>query len=167
MPNKKVSILRIIAFIFISVLVISMLFSLNSCFFVKDPDIVYQEFPMEITYEINDEIVTLKEIYVVEYIGFNPEIGYSYKGYIQSTGEDGFILYEDDDLKLICKLGDADYYIGITQYKNDVEPRAYRKEESFFYGERYFFLDETELYEQYGIKIISWTTSKPLENYYK
>ena len=33
-------------------------------------------------------------------------------------------------------------------------------------GEEYSFLDETELYEQYGIKIISWSTSEPLESYY-
>lgn len=166
MPNKKVNILRIIAFVFFSVLVISMLFALNSCFGVKTPDIVYQEFPMEITYEINDEIVVLKGIYVIEYSGFNPELGHSYNGYIQSTGEDGFILYEEDRLKVICQLGNTDYYTGLIKYENGVEPRAYRKEESFFYGEQYYFLDENELYEQYGIKIISWTTSEPLDDYW-
>lgn len=164
MPNKKGSILKIVAFVFFSVLVMSALFTLNSCSLVKRPDIVYHEFPMELTYEINGEVVVLKDIYVVEYIGLNPEIGHKYKGYMQSTEEDGFLLCEDAHIKVICQLGNPDYYVGIIKY--EIEPRAYCKTESFFYGEEYSFLDETELYEQYGIKIISWSTSEPLESYY-
>ena len=164
MTNKKVKILKIIAFVFFSVLVISMSFALNSCFLVETPDVQYHEFPMEITYEINGEIVEQEGIYVIEYSGVDLELGHRYDGYIKSTGEDGFILYEEDRIKVLCKLGDAYYYTGLIKYENGVEARAYRKEESFWDGEQYYILDETELYEQYGIKIISWTTSEPLDD---
>ena len=172
MQKGKINVLRIIVLILFSVLVMSMLFILNSCFPAKNPNIMYEDFPMEVTYKINDEIVTLKEIYVVEYSGFNPELGYSYNGYIKSTNEDGIILYEEDNLKVICKLGDADYYIGKSgRYENDVVPlHIYCQEEKqtfwFFKQKEYTVLTENELYEQYGIKIISWTTSDPLDNYW-
>ena len=173
MEKGKIIILRMIVSILFSVLGMSMLFVLTSCRSKTEPQYTYEEFPMEITYKINDEIATKKEIYVVEYSGFNPELGYSYKGYIKSTDEDGIILYEEDNLKVICELGYADYYLGkVGRYENNVVPLHIYREETknsflFFKEKEYTVLTESELYEQYGIKIISWTTAEPLDDYWK
>ena len=63
MKKRKIIILRIIALILFSVLGVSMLFVLTSCRSKTEPKYTYEEFPMEITYKINDEIVTKKEIF--------------------------------------------------------------------------------------------------------
>ncbi len=172
MKKGKINILSIIALILFGVLVISMLFVLNSCRSEEKREITYKEFPMEITYKINDEIVTKKETYVVEYSGYDPMRGDTYKGYIKGTNEDGIILYAEDALKVICELGSTDYYIGKTSRPEDnVVPHIYCQETKqtflFFKKEEYTVLTESELYEQYGIEIVSWTTTEPLDDYWE
>ena len=171
MKNKKIIGLILIILLIVSVLWLPMTFAINSWFFVEDPDFTYGEFPMELTYEANAETITVKEIYVVEYSGHDPMLGYSWSGHIQSTDEKGIILYQEKNLKVICKLGDADYYIGKSgRYENDIViPHIYVQEEKrsflFFSKKEYTVLTEGELYEQYGIKLISWTTAEPLDVY--
>ena len=172
MKKKTIIKVTIIVFIIFVVLWLPITFAINSWFFVEDPEITFAEFPIEVTYELNGEIITVKEIYVVCYSGHNPMLGYQYKGYIQSTGEEGIILYEEGNLKVICELGDADYYIGkVGRYENDiVPPHIYCQEEKktfvFFKKREYTALNETELYDQYGIKIIDWKTTELLDDHW-
>ena len=140
-------------------------------FFAEEPDMTYMEFPMEITYEINGDVVTRKEIFVVKYLGLDPSIGYTYKGYIKGTEEKGIVLYEEDDLKVICELGTVDHFLGkYGGYEDgDVPMKLYCQEEKgflLFKKEVKTDLTEGELYRKYGIKIISWTTAEPFEDYW-
>ena len=137
-----------------------------------DPDITYAEFPIELTYEMNGETYNVNEIYVVDYAGFDGMLGPTWRGYIKSTGKEGIILYQNNDVKVICELGDANYYIGKVGYKgNIVPPNIYVQEEKpcflFFKEDNITKLTESDLLQLYGIEIISWTTAEPLDNYWE
>ena len=169
MVRENVFTIIILVVIVAAVLGLPLTFIIYSLFIVEDPDFTYGEFPVELTYEINGEEVTVNEIYVVEYSAFNPMRGYIWTGYIQSTKEKGIILYEDDDLKVICELGYPGYYI--SEFDSDkayiVTPNVYELTEkrTFLFSKETEkdYLTETELYEKYGIKIISWTTADPID----
>lgn len=169
MKNHKVFTIIVLIIVAAAVLWLPLTFIIYSLFIIEDPDFTYGEFPVELTYEINGEEVTVNEIYVVEYSGYDPMLGYGWTGYIQSTKEKGIILYKDDDLKVICELGYPGYYI--SEFESDkayiVSPNVYELTEkrTFLFSKEpeKDYLTETELYEKYGIKIIGWTTADPID----
>ena len=143
--------------------------AIHSWFFVEEPDFTYGEFSIQLTYELNGEAIIVDDIYVVEYSRHNPMTGYSWSGHIKSTDEDGIIIYEEENLKIICELGDETYYTG--EYKKTLEPFVYLQKEErhflFFKKEDIVVLSENVLFEQYGIKLVSWTAADPLDVYWK
>ena len=159
--------------LFVAVFWLPIALLIDAWFFTEDPDFMYGEFPMELTYEINGETHTVNEIYVVEYYGYVPTDGHHWTGHIQSTGEAGIVLYEEENLKVICELGDADYYTGFSGHYEDniVRPRIRMQEEKsyllFFKKKESTTLTEEELYDRYGIKLIRWTTAPPVEDAWK
>ena len=99
----------------IILLVIIIVFSFSSCETVPEPQIKEGEFPFEIVYEIDGEIITVNDVYVCEFDGFDWNEGAGkhrkWKGYIKSSGSEGLILLEDGDLKLAVSVGSPEYYM--------------------------------------------------------
>ena len=125
------------------------------------PTIVYGEFTLELVYEIDGEIVEVSDIYICEYKGYDKESGkIRWKGYMESTGEAGFVLIKKPFQKVYCKIKSPSYYMGEEQYDDDVQPVVVW--DSIFYGSK--FIDDAELYEKYGIRIISCKAATPIEN---
>lgn len=71
-----------------------------------EPEITYCEFPFEIVYEIDGEIITINDVYVCQYDGIGANEGSGkyrvWKSYIKSTGEENLILFKDGNLTLAC-----------------------------------------------------------------
>ncbi len=135
-----------------------------------EPAIKYAEFPFEVVYEIDDEIVTVNDIYVCEYdgIGMNEGVGKyrKWKGYIKSSGKEELILLEDGDLKLACSVGYPEYYMGDPSKLNPEEytPYMYYIKSNSFGGISSGVMDIEPILEQYRLKLISWKLSKPIQN---
>lgn len=134
------------------------------------PEITYAEFPFEVVYEIDGEIVTVNDIYVCEYdgIGMNEGVGKyrKWKGYIKSSGKEELILLEDGDLKLACSVGYPEYYMGDPSKLNPEEytPYMYYIKSNSFGGISSGVMDIEPILEQYRLKLISWKLSKPIQN---
>ena len=133
------------------------------------PEITYGEFPFEVTYEIDGETITVKDIYVCEYDGIGANATGKYrlwKGYIKSTGEEDLVLLTDGNLKLVCALGWPSYYMG-DSYLSGEEFTPYIYYEIYpneFGGTSSGVMDIEPILEKYKIKLISWELSEPIEN---
>ena len=133
--------------------------------FSKPPEVTYGEFPITLTYEKDGEIITQNAIYVCEYMGEDVMTGsVKWKEYIKGTGERGIIIYEENNVKIICELGSPQYYMGEREYKKEkIKPHIVKEDNSFF-DTKVSVLSESQLYEQYNIKIISCDFPDPVEN---
>ncbi len=127
------------------------------------------EFPFELTYKIDGETITIRDVYVCEYdgVGFNEGNGKyrKWNGYIKGTGETSILLIEDTEREIYCFVGDAEFYMGDEKYpeKKPLAPRLYNvtNNSNVEYVESY---SSNEIMEYYKIEIISWTSSDPIEN---
>ena len=130
------------------------------------PRETYGEFPFELTYRINDEIITVKDIYVCEYAGIAwSEANGKYRewsGYIKGTGESAILITEDADRKIFCFVGDAEFYMNdeIFPEKRPLTPRLYNVKKKSGIGP----LSQKEISEFYDVEIMSWKFSEPIEN---
>ena len=142
----------------------------SSCEYVPEPEIKEGEFPFEIVYEKDGEIVTVNDVYVCEFDGFDWNEGVGkhrkWKGYIKSSGAKELILLEDGDLKLAVSVGFPEYYMSdqsITQIK-DLTPAIYYIKPNELGGTSSGMLDIEPLLEQYKIQLVSWNFSEPIQN---
>ena len=129
------------------------------------PDTTYWEFPFEIIYKINEETVTINDVYVCEYDGIEWDARGKYitwKGYIKSTGENAIFITEDDEREIYCLVGDVSYYMNENKYQSQssLKPRLYSVKKN---GNPDAML-KSKILDLYDIEIISWTFSDPLEN---
>ena len=140
-------------------------FQIHACL-RPDPEITYAEFPVEITYEIHGKEKTVNETYIFEYARSDPTHGYLYDYYCKGTSEETFVLYEAKDSHVVCRMfWDYDYmYLHYDRENIDDllenTPYVYAITNE---GSPDYDLTEEQLLEQYGIKIISWTISAPLD----
>ena len=128
------------------------------------PEITYAEFPFEIVYEIEGEEATIKDIFVCEYDGIGSNEGsgkyIEWKGHIKGTGDERIFIVKLGNKNIYCSIGPPKYYMDDPDcsipYVNPV-----------FYIEGPLTgihgLDEQELSE-YGIKLISYKLSDPIDN---
>ena len=134
------------------------------------PEITYGEFPFELVYEIDGETVTVNDVYVCEFDGFGMNEGQGkyreWKGYVQGTGEEGVILFEEGEVIIWCYIGSPKYYMGEVKYIDAYTPNVV-KESPYLSGTSYEGLRADELWELYNIRIISWQFSDPIENSFR
>ena len=134
------------------------------------PEVKYAEFPFEIVYEIDGEIVTVNDVYVCEYAGIimNENGKYrTWKGYVKSTGDENVLLFEDEDRWMYCGVGSPKHYMGDpVKYDGEMEPNIYDVDKEKFTLE-YEYREIDDLLEEYKIKLISWKLSEPIENSFK
>ena len=178
---KKIT--KIIIIVFIAFLVMSMITPLVlylHSFSITDPlepEIKYAEFPFELVYEINGEIITVNDTYVCEYDGVSVYEGTQkarqWKGYVKSIGDEdlALVLVQDGNTYLVCTLGSPGYYMKDPDYEYG-EPRPqiiYVIKPNDMGGVSSGVAPETldPLLEKYQLKIISWEFSDPIENEYK
>lgn len=134
------------------------------------PEITYGEFPFEIIYEIDGEVITINDVYVCQYDGIGANEGSGkyreWKGYIKSSGEEELILFEDGNLKLACSLGDPKYYMSDPSMPTqEYTPKIfYIISPNEFGGTSSGTMDIEPILEQYKIKLISWKLSEPIKN---
>ncbi len=157
---------KIIAILFSLFIVLSF----SGCGYEPTPQIKEGEFPFEIVYEIDGETITINDIYVCQFDGFDRNEGVGkhrkWKGYIKSSGEEELILLEDGDLKLACSVGYPEYYMSDPSKPNPEEytPSIYYIKPNEFGGTSSGMIDIEPLLEQYKIKLISWRLSEPIQN---
>ena len=140
--------------------------SFSGCEKVPAPQITKGEFPFEITYEIDGEIITVSDVYICEFDGFDWNEGVGkyrkWKGYIKSSGAEELILLEDGDLKFAVSIGSPEYYMGDPSCPySENTPSVYYIKPNELGGTS---LGIESLLEQYKIKLISWAFSEPIEN---
>ena len=183
MKNKKLFI--IIAIVIVAAIILPLLFALFilsiPTIFLSiyaylqpappKPEIIYGEFPFELVYSIDGEIITIQDTYVCEYDGWDVHSGSlskvrAWDGYIKSTGADELILLEDGNLKFACSLGSPEYYMSDpSKPTKEYTPHIYYIEDPNDFGGRSSgTLDIEPLLEKYKIKLISWKFSDPIEN---
>lgn len=135
-----------------------------------EPEITYGEFPFELIYEIDGEVVTIQDVYVCEYVGIGANEGSGkyrvWKEYIKSTMAENLILLEDGNLKLACSLGGAEYYMSDPYIeKHEFTPYIYYIIHPNEYGGTSSGVNDIEsLLTQYKLKLISWKLSEPIQN---
>ena len=156
--------------VFLIIFCILMILSLLSCEKVPAPEVTQAEFPFEIVYEKDGEIITINDVYVCEFDGFgwNENVGKhrQWRGYVKSTGKDYVALVEDGNLKLVCYLGSAAYYMGDPSMAGaDEHVPTINYIKTFESGGISSGVAGIEpLLEQYKLKLVSWSLSKPIEN---
>ena len=128
------------------------------------PQITYGEFPFMLEYEINGETITVEDVIICEYDGVgNGTNGkfLKWKKRIASTGEEDLLLLSEENKKIFCTVGNANYYMGEIQKEEYPKPKLYIDEcEKSITTSSY---DPVEL-EKYNIRIINYKFSQPIEN---
>ncbi len=143
--------------------------SFSGCQNVSEPQIKEGEFPFEIVYEIDGKIVTINDVYVCEFDGFDWNEGVGkhrkWKGYIKSSGEKELILLEDGDLKFAVNIGSPEYYMNDPNCSySENTPSIYYIKPNEFGGTTSGVLNIEPLLEQYKLKLVNWEFSEPLQN---
>lgn len=169
MRNKKtLSIFtNIIIIIFIVLLgsVIMIFLAKKHC----EPKIKYGEFPFSLTYKIDRETVTINNTYVCEFAGVGWDTGRGFyrkwDGYVKETGLENVLIAEDSERQIFCQVGDARYYMENSNdlhWSNDslAPPHLYAVKKS----SNFDYMSVDQIKQTYGIEIISWQFSKPIEN---
>ena len=137
------------------------------------PEITYGEFPFRLEYEINGERIVIEDTVICKFDGVGVDVfgkHLKWKRYLAS-GIEWVTLYYIDDLKSIRFItGSAQYYLG--EYEKEGEDIAddkiyiYEKPNSgIIPAGKLISLDE--LRDIYGITIISWQPSPPIESTFK
>ena len=136
----------------------------------EEPKFKYGEFPFELVYEIDGEIITVNDVYVCEYDGISADTGRGkyrkWEGYIKGTGKDAVFICGDNERKVYCFVGDAEFYMNDERYEEPrpLTPRVYAVNNDSANYDIAFFNSTEELMEYYKIRIISWKLSEPIEN---
>ena len=156
---------KIVAILILSVIVLSF----SSCQNSPEPQIKEGEFPFEIVYEIDGETVTVNDIYICEFDGFDWNEGVGkhrkWKGYIKSSGEEELILFEDSNLKFAVSVGSPEYYMSDPNCSySENTPSIYYIKPNEFGGVSSGVEGIEPLLEQYKLKLVSWNFSKPIQN---
>lgn len=147
------------------------------------PEITYAEFPVTVVYEMDGEIITLNDTMICEYAGETWD-GSQYERYRKwdmrfESGKDLVLkrLSETEylsaygtvyDTANICVTagGSAAYWMGDEECpsygKSMPTGVLIRRNSSGAYHGSY--IESDELYEKYGIRIISVDTASPIEN---
>ena len=126
------------------------------------PAIAYGEFPVKLTYQIDDEIKTESGILVCKYSHY--DLGDRHWVEYMNGTEEGLLIYEDKEVKIFCHIGDGAYLMGDASNPKNNEPRFYTKRNVWWNGGSSSLIDEEELCQKYKIKVINWSVADPIVN---
>ena len=131
------------------------------------PIIQTGEFPFELTYKLNGELYTVKDVYVCNYEGIGVDEGNGkyrkWSGYIKGSGESAIFVTEDSDRKIFCFVGDAEFYMNDEQYPEErpLTPRLYDVKKNVNIMNSF---NHDEIVAIYNVEIVSWKFSEPIDN---
>ena len=138
------------------------------------PEVTEGRFDFSVTYEVNGEEKTYSGVYVCKYEGICVTFVRSsreWDGYIEGTNSDTFVAVQTtvDNVVIYIDFGfypeyfmsDPDYIVQKPQATLFVECIDSETGEVTILG------DEEEIFENYGIKLISYYYAEPIENSYK
>ena len=153
----------------IILLVLMIVLSFSSCENVPEPQIKEGEFPFEIVYEIDGEIITVNDVYICEFDGFDWNEGVGkhrkWKGHIKSSEAEELILLEDGDLKFAVSVGSPEYYMSDPSCQwSENTPSIYFIKPNKLGGITSGSSNIETLLEQYKLKLISWNFADPIQN---
>jgi len=148
----------------------------------QKPEILYAEFPFKLVFEMNGEQRTVEDTLICEYdgIGMNEGVGKyrKWKRRLQS-GNEVIVLFETENIleqttygvivsrSIIFSLGTPNYYMGENEKFEYTFPDASCRE-IYRAGEiRSRRVSADELFEKYGIRLISWEILPPIDNHFK
>lgn len=134
------------------------------------PTITHAEFPSTLVYELNGEEITLTDTIICEYDGIKyDDSSMSYRRQWTEdfrSGDNSFTLAEYDDgsrivfhYRNVAKhlMGETDY----SEYYLRLDSGVFRVSSSGRWGGA---IDEEKLYNDHGIRIISFEYGPPIEN---
>jgi len=130
------------------------------------PEITYGEFPFRIEYEVYGELMVLEDVVICEFDGFRlsgPNRLRSWKKRLASGAEEAVLLVTNSGTLLYCNTKSAPYYMGeFNGNAGNTQLGAVIRS-----GSRDRAISNSELYDTYGIRLISWEFSPPIENSYR
>ena len=160
---------RILAVIILTTMI--MLFTTGCAVKYPVPEVKEGRFNFSVTYLINGEEKNYSGVYICKYEGIHVTlVGSSrmWNGYIEGTDNWGLIAIQDtnDDGVIYIDFGFyPQYFMSDTEYNDQIpQPNLlveYINEET---GGISFLSDEEEIFEKYGVKIISYDYAEPIEN---
>ncbi len=122
------------------------------------PQVTHGEFPVELTYTIDGKTTKISDVYICEYAGYIESIDFlEWDGYMKSTKQIGFLLYNKGNIKIFCFIGHPGYYMG--ELKEEPYP-VIVEEKGIGSGT----ITEEELLKNYGIELKNWKTASPIKN---
>ena len=164
---KKTKILAII------VLVTMIMLVCTSCAVkMAVPEVEEGRFDVSVTYEVNGEERSYTGVYVCKFKGVYSTLvgsGRKWDCYIENGDYATGILAETiDDIEIFIDFGFyPEYFMADPDYSGEKpEPTIYAQYLNNETGEIHFLGDVEEIYEQYGVKLISYQYAEPIENSY-
>ena len=165
MKNKK---LFLPAIIFSVAILVSALYLFISSIALK-PTVTEGEFPFSITYELDGEKVTIKDVYQVKYVKNDKDDNHKGRVYVGkrlSTGEDNTsgVLKQDEKsrIELYTHLY-SDYLMGDPEYDDYFDDKAFEPI-IYYYDENETEYHDAETLAAQGVKLISFEYPTPIEN---
>lgn len=164
MKNKKLVLSAVV--LAVAVVAIAALSAIRCI--AKKPTVTAGEFPFSITYELDGETVTIREVYRVRYVGNG---GYAdtktriYVGEIGTMGEDNtlYTLKKEENGRIeLCTNFYPDYMMGDSEYDYfDGEPFA---PQIYYYDAQEVEYRDEETLAAHGVKLIGYEYPTPIEN---
>ena len=161
MKNKKLFLPTIILAVAI---VLTMISAVVAGIALK-PKVTEGEFPFSITYELDGETVTIKDVYKVQYEKLGGYKTRMYSGEIGNRGKDNtiYVLKKNDSGRVeLWTHFYPDYLMGDSEYD-------YYDDEAFEPKIYYYDVQETESHDEetlaeHGVKLISFEYPEPIKN---
>lgn len=164
--NKR----KILAIFIITIL---MLITSGCVVNVTVPEVKEGRFDFSVTYEVDGEEHTYYGVYICKYEGINVSLyGTSrmWDGYIEDAEYGTTVIVKTiEDVVIYINLRlNPEYFMADPDYFEETPiPTLFIECIDTETGEVFFLGDESEIFENYGIKLIGYNYPDPIENSYK
>ncbi len=143
------------------------------------PEITYGEFPFRLTYELNDEVKIVDDTLICKFDGFSVNEGSGkrrkWKTYLKS-GNTRITLFKNEEIEIFFTPGLNDdtlaaTYMGDTEFYqpniNSTFPNAYYTKNFDDKRENAYIISGIDMWHEYGVRLIKWEPSAPIQNIFK
>lgn len=149
------------------------------------PQVEKEEFPFQLVYECEDKQRTIEDTLICEFSGMECDSNFKkYRTwtYRLKSGQDAIILWtgknSEGEKEEICFEVTPEYYMGDDELCSEEEYPGQKESERYYIEVLTYYdpvdgdieethLEPKELFNKYGIKIISWKCRPPIKNTFK
>jgi len=172
--NVLLIILGVIVAAFVGIFILPWVFlAFGTTFLLPNPpmpEIRYGEFPFRLEYEINGERIVVEDTIICKFDGVGAGTNGKYlkwdsflvSGKKPPSKSAGAAMPIDEENNLYFSVGSAEYYMGVREGAMPSNLHAVRFGNG---GAQSVF--EDELLTKYGIRLLSWEPSAPIQNTFK